>query len=152
MDDRTLQSELQRVGREFHLLYTTQGQRTQEKNQLQQRMHALAAGAAVYATAGPGHPHAGGGSRLQPGLFVASSLSPQPPPQQMMQHMQPPPQRMQQQQQQQQQQQFRLMQKAAGPVAGSSAGSSISFILELGKKTLSIFIFRGCCTKFFYLC
>ena len=131
MDDRTLQSELQRVGREFHLLYTTQGQRTQEKNQLQQRMHALAAGAAVYATAGPGHPHAGGGSRLQPGLFVASYLSPQPPPQQMMQHIQPPPQRM---QQQQQQQQFRLMQKAAGPVAGSSAGSSISFILELGKK------------------
>ena len=122
MDDQTLQSELQRVGREFHLLHTTQGQRTQEKNQLQQSMHALAAGAAVYA----GHPHAGGGSGLQPGLFAASSLSPQPPPQQMMQHMQPPPQQMQQMQQMQQQQQFQLMQQAAGPVAGSPAGSSIS--------------------------
>ena len=132
MDDQTLQSELQRVGRKFHLLHTTQGQRTQEKNQLQQSMDALAAGAAVYAAAAPGHPHAGGGSGLQPGLFAASSLSPQPPPQQLMQHMQPPPQQMQQQQQlqqqqqQQQQQQFQLMQQAAGPVASSSAGSSIS--------------------------
>ena len=123
MDDQTLQSALQRAGQEFHRLHTMQGQRTQEKNQLQQNYDALAAGAAVYAAAAPGHPHAGGGSGLQPGLFAASSFSPQPPPQQMMQHMQPSPQQM---QQMQQQQQFQLMQQAAGPVASSSAGSSIS--------------------------
>ena len=126
MDDQTLQSELQRVGREFHALHTAQGQRTQEKHQYQPGIDALAAGAAVYAAAASGHLPVGGGSGLQPGLFAASSLLPQPPPQRMMQHMPPPPQQMQQQQQMPQQQQFQLMQQAAGPVASSSDGSSIS--------------------------